>query len=367
MNRIILIGNGFDLSHKLPTRYENFVRSFWMEFCAQIKGCNRLIHQTPLVEFGYINITPELRMISRGLSTDLQYSFGFTGDFSSAQEFENLIKDSRGIKLSYKSELFKNINNNIANYNWVDIEAEYYKLLHTTYVASPQKLNEEFAIIRSKLIYYLISIQNKHIDSSIINQATKDCMMAPFCANEISIDGRGKFVDFLERRIKDAKLAENIKMYNPSDVEERYEKIDEFKSNWEGQIEFLGMGSIDGDALPSDMLYPDRIMLLNFNYTNTADMYMPEDNYHFPINHIHGTLDNPDSVIFGYGDEKDEKYQEISKLNNNDLLKNIKSIRYLEDVNYRNVLTFIESAPYQIYIMGHSCGTSDRTLLNTLF
>ena len=52
---------------------------------------------------------------------------------------------------------------------------------------------------------------------------------------------------------------------------------------------------------------------------------------------------------------------------NNDILKNIKSIRYLEDVNYRNVLEFVESAPYQIYIMGHSCGTSDRTLLNTLF
>ena len=115
------------------------------------------------------------------------------------------------------------------------------------------------------------------------------------------------------------------------------------------------------------MLYPDRTMLLNFNYTNTADMYMPDDSYHFPINHIHGTLDNANSVIFGYGDEMDEKYQEISKLNNNNLLTNIKSIRYLEDVNYRNVLTFIESAPFQIYIMGHSCGTSDRTLLNTLF
>ncbi len=115
------------------------------------------------------------------------------------------------------------------------------------------------------------------------------------------------------------------------------------------------------------MLYPDRIMLLNFNYTNTADMYMPEDSYHFPINHIHGALNNPNSVIFGYGDEMDEKYKEISKLNNNNLLTNIKSIRYLEGVNYRNVLTFIESAPYQIYIMGHSCGTSDRTLLNTLF
>lgn len=27
----------------------------------------------------------------------------------------------------------------------------------------------------------------------------------------------------------------------------------------------------------------------------------------------------------------------------------------------------MESAPYQIYIMGHSCGQSDGTLLNTLF
>ena len=31
------------------------------------------------------------------------------------------------------------------------------------------------------------------------------------------------------------------------------------------------------------------------------------------------------------------------------------------------MLQFIESDYYQIYIMGHSCGNSDRTLLNTLF
>ena len=48
-------------------------------------------------------------------------------------------------------------------------------------------------------------------------------------------------------------------------------------------------------------------------------------------------------------------------------VKNIKSIRYLESDNYRRLLQFIDSAPYQIYIMGHSCGNSDRTLLNTLF
>ena len=39
----------------------------------------------------------------------------------------------------------------------------------------------------------------------------------------------------------------------------------------------------------------------------------------------------------------------------------------MESPNYRNLLGFIESSPYQVYIMGHSCGNSDRTLLNTLF
>ena len=57
----------------------------------------------------------------------------------------------------------------------------------------------------------------------------------------------------------------------------------------------------------------------------------------------------------------------MSNINDNRYLKNIKSIRYLESGNYRDILRFINSAPYQIYIMGHSCGNSDRTLLNTLF
>lgn len=45
----------------------------------------------------------------------------------------------------------------------------------------------------------------------------------------------------------------------------------------------------------------------------------------------------------------------------------MKSIHYLESKNYRDLLSFINDAPFQIYIMGHSCGNSDRTLLNTLF
>ncbi|MBO7552993.1 MAG: hypothetical protein J6T82_03050 [Bacteroidaceae bacterium] len=115
---------------------------------------------------------------------------------------------------------------------------------------------------------------------------------------------------------------------------------------------------------PRLFMMPDNIMLLNFNYTQTAGLY---HNPNFILNYIHGKLENPDSVIFGYGDELDEDYKKIQSLNDNEYLKNVKSIRYMESDNYRNVLKFIESAPYQICIMGHSCGNSDRTLLNTLF
>ena len=54
-------------------------------------------------------------------------------------------------------------------------------------------------------------------------------------------------------------------------------------------------------------------------------------------------------------------------MNDNECLRHIKSIRYLESDSYRKMLEFIESDSFQIIIMGHSCGLSDRTLLSTLF
>ena len=106
-------------------------------------------------------------------------------------------------------------------------------------------------------------------------------------------------------------------------------------------------------------------MLLNFNYTHTAQLYHNAD-LGF-INYIHGKIDAPQSVIFGYGDELDDDYKKLQKLNDNECLCNVKTIKYQECDNYRKLLAFAESAPYQVCIMGHSCGNSDRTLLNTLF
>lgn len=363
MNRIIIVGNGFDLAHQLATKYEDFINWYWEEWGHSLSTSMKRNLTDGLCSF---RLKEEVGLA--GWYYVWGYHYGISPKQYSLRDLvEHVKSDTKVCNFDMHSIFFTEICKSIEEKGWVDIEAEYYRMLNSVYLSSPQKLNEEFAIVRTKLIEYLTSVQDSNINDSIVNQATRDCMMAPFCANEISIEGRAKWNEFLKCRIGDEDLSDTIKLYDESEAREKIKQVSEFKKAQRGQIDNMGIGSINGNELPSAMLYPDRIMLLNFNYTKTADMYMPADEHHFPINHIHGHLDNPDSVIFGYGDELDNKYQEISSLNNNELLKNIKSIRYLEDVNYRNVLEFVESAPYQIYIMGHSCGASDRTLLNTLF
>ena len=363
MNRIIIIGNGFDLAHQLATRYEDFINWYWEDRGSYLVGSFSNHIDDGLCSF---KLKEDVGLAGWYYIWGWHYRIS-PRDYSLRDLVEVAKTDTKVCEFTVHSIFFTEICKSIEEKGWVDIEAEYYRMLNSVYLSSPEKLNNEFAIVRTKLIEYLTSVQNRNINNSIVNQATRDCMMAPFCANEISIEGRAKWNEFLKCRIEDEDLSDTIKLYGESEAREKIKQVSEFKKAQRGQIDNMGIGSINGNELPSAMLYPDRIMLLNFNYTKTADMYMPADEHHFPINHIHGHLDNPDSVIFGYGDELDNKYQEISCLNNNELLKNIKSIRYLEDVNYRNVLEFVESAPYQIYIMGHSCGTSDRTLLNTLF
>lgn len=55
MNRIILIGNGFDLAHGLPTRYEDFINDYWNGF---IMDCAKqdLHDTTGNYDFNCINL-----------------------------------------------------------------------------------------------------------------------------------------------------------------------------------------------------------------------------------------------------------------------------------------------------------------------
>lgn len=85
-------------------------------------------------------------------------------------------------------------------------------------------------------------------------------------------------------------------------------------------------------------------------------------------NYIHGKLNDPKNpLIFGFGDELDDYYQKLEGDKRKGFLHYIKSFWYSKTSNYHNLMRFIDSDQFQVFIWGHSCGLSDRTMLNMIF
>ncbi len=300
-----------------------------------------------------------------------------------------MAKNSPDVIAIKKSPFFEHIDKAVEAKNWVDIEHEFYLWLKKIFKKdacqydSPVPLNEELELIKEKLIEYLKSIEEQ-IKPELVKDCIRQIIYEPFNPNDISNSGKENFERFLIKRLEYifTKSEHEIRyflsrfgweyLYKHSDIDFYGKSVvaeskDSEKTKSFDFIKHIQNVNDQQSIVPDCFLWPDQILFLNFNYTSMADLYILK-NSGFKINHIHGELNNEKNpIIFGYGDELDDDYKEISKLNDNDYLKNIKSIRYLETDNYRKLLSFIDSAPFQIYIMGHSCGNSDRTLLNTLF
>ena len=383
MNRIILIGNGFDLAHGLPTSYADFIRGYYtIQKLRLLEGESEL--NDGLCSVKICNSEDQRTMQRfRWLLNDGMFKFTAHCGAETPVEKYNSFFDNRS---KYESKFFEAINKAIETKNWVDIESEYYSWLKKIYkrdkceYTSPVLLDNDLEVIKAYLIAYLKTIQQKHFHPELKKECIYQTIYEPFHVNDIAYGSRKEFDEFLTTRF------EYLTTENEAEIDCFLQQFGQSYLSWGSDIN-LYKDSIRGqnkqDALdvskhikkvkdskgdvPDCFLFPDQILLLNFNYTSTADLYVPKDS-DFEINHIHGELDNDKNpIIFGYGDELDDDYKEIAKLNDNDYLKNIKSIRYLETDNYRKLLSYINSAPFQIYIMGHSCGNSDRTLLNTLF
>lgn len=362
MNRIILIGNGFDLAHGLKTSYKDFMDWYWGEWYNKLTKSSNSFESDALCEFRLFSTTENWKEVMKTHFHHLEYTKG--------KDLITEVLRKREARTYEESKFMEAIRKSINTKKWVDIEYEFYKLL--SYWAkhnSPQKfntrsdLNEQLKELTGKLVEYL---KNIDINQTLLNDGIKEKIYTPIKPQDISINGRTGFISHIDNWVK-----ENIKewkhrflQYNidPFDQSATIDEVERIKSKMsESHFDYFTC-----KTYPKELLLPDNILLLNFNYTNTANLYL-NNKSGFELNHIHGNLDNPDKIIFGYGDEMDDEYPTIEKRNNNELLKNMKTIRYSETDNYRKMLSFIESAPYQIFIMGHSCGNSDRTLLNTLF
>lgn len=309
VNRLIIIGNGFDLAHGLNSGFNHFIGNYLIsvldrfnqkyEYDDQLIQISLNTNKRPRIDDFYHNFNAEELNIKDILS-----------------EFKKISSNKYlEVKFFWKSTFFKNIYNNLDRVGWVDIEIEYFDLLKgfngDTNVESNKKqiikLNSELEYLKSRLIQYLDKEQ-------------------------------GRF---------------EIKPYPPL--------LDQLKSRIIKKE--CVINSVEFDSFP-----PEHTYFLNFNYTNVVDKYWgtfkPLES---SINNIHGSLNGGQPPIFGFGDEMDKDYVTFEDYRLDESFEHIKSFKYLEADSYRNLLEFINSNPFQVQIFGHSCGISDRTMLNTIF
>lgn len=292
MNRLIIIGNGFDLAHGLKTSYCDFID--WV-FEEKSKEENKIENQLFKINFLKLKKNPFFENFTL-YNRVAEHFFKNPNDLNAEQN---------GI-ISFDNFLFKVLIHKQSLNNWVDIENEYFNLL-LEFVENDYdkkeifKLNQELNEISEVLEFYLLGIQEKGF--------------------------------------------QNLHYYQIFDKAFRIENI-------------------------------KKILILNFNYTNTILKYAndPSTSFRYANNieiiNIHGQLnDKRNPLIFGYGDERHPSYDNIlnSKSLSNEILRNVKHYKYLQNKNYDKLISFLDSFDFDVKIYGHSFGNSDRTLLNEIF
>jgi hypothetical protein len=329
VNKLFLIGNGFDLALGLKTSYADFM--FWLLKNQLIKAAsnygkkaapkahrgNYNVHygsHDTLIIFGYSSSELFDVLIESNYGKDnLIEAFN---KFNESKDIFNFIKEKDiNIVLKNKNGLFGQIYNQI-NVGWVDIEETYFRLIK--------------GLINDK----------KDIDKDEIDEYNKDL-------ENIIIE-----LDKYLREIESDLNTEQAKIF----FEQFAEKVND-------KDVFL-------DSEQKVDIENSHLYFLNFNYTESLQHILTGCGLEFQdytINHIHGSFHEEEPIIFGFGDEMDHSYKKIEEFNDNRFFTYIKSFQYFQNSNYRNLLRFLNSEDFQVCIYGHSCGLSDRVMLNEIF
>jgi hypothetical protein len=321
-NKLILIGNGFDLALDLKTSYNDFL--FWLLKSEVLKALesfpqkvtnekytkyNDFLRQHDLISFYGFASNPLFDVLVKKAYSTIPTSIKECETLASLNEF--LKQFNIEVVPKNKQSLFQKILE-LSKVNWIDIEETYFDLVKES--LSPKKnmldidiLNEDLEQISERLKEYL---------------------------REIEID----------LKMSDAE-AYVMQFY---DVIDKDDVIEKEQSN----------------------ISPKHTYFLNFNYTESLSVILEQSglkHFNTTINQIHSSAFSDEPIIFGFGDEMDEVYKKIEELNDNKFFKFIKSFHYFKSNKYRSLLRFLNSNYYQVCIYGHSCGLSDRVMLNEIF
>lgn len=320
-NIIFLIGNGYDLGHGLKTSYKDFIIWYLKDSLKKALESGENINSddcmTIIAGRHFAHPDKHEECLYR-LENEFQNN-RLNGFINGSQ---NQAVEPNGIVIRSEYNFVKSILTDCTKREWNGIENEIYK------------------VIKAEHHNIKISCNNSDPRSS-----------SSYSKNLEIIKSLNKSVKCLKTKLKE--------------YLESQDSLQIDRSDWFNQI----MDRSINDDKKTNYLF------LNFNYTTyyyetieTLKSRYGNKNTTFELLNIHGTLkSSPEEIVFGIGDEQNDFYHEIESLYGDEWLQCMKSFHYFRNDNYQNLLGFLAKGDFEIYVMGHSCSITDRTLLNMIF
>ena len=127
MNRLVLIGNGFDLAHGLKTSYKSFIFWYWDQWGNRLLSALEKTDMDGLCSFKIKDNVevPNWASVFQGWYYKRENPFI---PWKTNDVINLAMKDRELCDFTITSPLFQRICNHLI-YGWVDIENEYYSLL----------------------------------------------------------------------------------------------------------------------------------------------------------------------------------------------------------------------------------------------
>lgn len=339
---ILIIGNGFDLAHGLPTKYWDFLM-----FAKCVKEASDWGSIRNVSEFSELN--PKLRNIVY----DMNF---FWSAYSDGEEKEqsknNLIKFKKIVNGNIWLNYFLNqLDKEDENKGWIDFEYEISQVI--------QSLD-------------LLKSETEERNKKGVNVATRNNVFKNRAKGFLKKIGNEEEKDFCGTYAKEV-----IKQIN-NELNELIEALEIYL------IEFVG--KIDVECQLNDIIKVGDInKILSFNYTNTYEKYYENNSQEGKYDYIHGRIrtsnDSPNNMVLGIDeylddDRKDKEvdfiqfkkyFQRIYKKTGCEYKKWVEKIKFNYEKNKDSNITQIQkSIETNLYIFGHSLDITDKDILKEL-
>ena len=342
---ILLLGNGFDLYHKLPTKYINFLNT--------VKFLQENFNETDMQTIGKVFNDERLYGIDSGIKECYEKYYTTYSNFPL-----NIEATKKLIELADKNVWFKYLSQLInKDITWIDFEKEIEKVVrafeHYFENEYIEKLNfsdlfaHEVNIMHIFNFFYYVVEEDFVGDTKMHRWELNEQFMVQNPLNKKSYLSKDKVISFLYNQL--IELAEMLKLYLRNFVDVVVEKLKSINMI----DEYIDLSQVRD--------------VVTLNYTHTFEsIYCREIKRN--IYHIHGDVDF--NIVLGINSNENDNLETV----NTDFLRFKK---YYQRVFYKTDIEYLMALKYNdifdsrntnnLVVFGHSLDSTDKDIIMDLF